>query len=79
MMVDQDLLFLLQKVEKIADHDFDGPLTIMKFTGGWKAMFGTPSFSILGRTQIEPLQRCKHLEDCLDDLLNVYWRIRMVR
>ena len=73
IMVDQDLLFLLETFEKIADQDFDGHLTIMKFTGGWKATFGTPSFSILGRTEVEPLQRCNNLKDCLDDLLNVRW------
>ena len=78
-MVDQDLLFLLETVEKIADQDFDGHLTIMKFTGGWKAMFGTPSFSILGRTEVEPLQRCSTLEDCLDVLLNVHWANKIMR
>jgi hypothetical protein len=79
IMVGQDLLFLLEKVEKIADQDFDGHLTIMKFTGGWKAMFGTPSLSIPGRTEVEPLQRCNDLEDCLDDLLNVYWSNKLIR
>ncbi len=78
-MVDQDLLFLLETIEKIADQDFDGHLTIMKFTGGWKAMFGTPSFSIQGRTEVEPLQGCNSLQDCLDDLLNLYWCNKMVR
>ncbi len=78
-MVDKDLLFLLERVEKIANQGFDGHLTIMKFTNGWKAMFETPSFSIQGRTEIEPLRRCDTLKDCLDDLLNVYWCNKMVR
>jgi hypothetical protein len=76
-MVDQELLFLLETVEKIANQDFGGHLTIMKSTDGWKAMFGTPSFSILGRTEIQPLQGCHTLEDCLDALLNIYWSNKM--
>ena len=76
-MVDKDLLFLLETVEKIANQDFGGHLTIMKFTSGWKAMFGTPNFSILGRTEVEPLQGCRTLEECLDAVLNVYWSNKM--
>ncbi len=72
-MADQELLFLLETIEKIANQDFDGHLTIMKSTGGWKAMFGTPSLTILGRTEVEPLQDCHSLGDCLDTLLNIYW------
>jgi len=78
-MVDQDLLFLLETLERIADQDFGGHLTIMKFTGGWKAMFGTPSFSILGRTEVEPLPRCNTLQDCLDVLLNIHWANKITR
>jgi len=78
-MVDQDLLFLLETVEKIANENFDGHLTIMKFTNGWKALFGTPSFSILGRTEVEPLQKCNSLKDCLDFLLNVHWSNKLTR
>ncbi len=78
-MVDRELLFLMEKVEKIADQDFDGHLTIMKFKGGWKAMFGTPSLGIPGRKEVEPLQRCDSLIDCLDDLLNVCWSKKLVR
>jgi hypothetical protein len=78
-MVDQELLFLLETAEKIADQDFDGHLTIMKSTSGWKAMFGKPEFSIPGRTEVERLQRCNSLKDCLDDLLNVHWSHKLER
>jgi hypothetical protein len=76
-MADEELSFLLEAIGKIADQDFSGHLTIMKFTSGWKAMFGTPSLSILGRTELEPLQRGNTLKDCLDGLLNEYWGRKM--
>jgi hypothetical protein len=71
-VVNKELLFLLETAEKIANQDFNGRLTIMKSTGGWKAMFGTPRFSILGRSEVESLESCHTLEDCLDALLNIY-------
>jgi hypothetical protein len=78
-MVDRELFFLLEKVEKIADQDFDGHLTIMKFTRGWKAMFGTPNLSIVGRTEVRPITECNTLKDCLDGLLNVHWTNKMMK
>jgi hypothetical protein len=71
-MVDKELLFLLETAEKIANQDFNGRFTIMKSAGGWKAMFGMPSFSILGTSEVESLESCHTLEGCLDALLNIY-------
>jgi len=31
-----------QRIVDIADAEYDGHVTIMKFTGGWKIIFGTP-------------------------------------
>jgi hypothetical protein len=78
-MVDQDLLFLLETVEKIADQDFDGHLTIMKFKKGWKAMFGILNLSILGETEVQPIPECNTLKDCLDGILNNYWANKMIK
>lgn len=35
--------FFLKMAEKIAVEKYGGHLTIMRFTGGWKAIFGTPN------------------------------------
>ena len=72
-MPDSELVFLLEKLEGIADKDFDGHLTIMKFTIGWKAMFGTPNLDIDGRAEPPKLETHKTLKGALDSLLNDYW------
>ncbi len=76
-MPDSELLFLLEKLEGIANEDFDGHLTIMKFTTGWKAMFGTPNLDIDGRAEAAKLKSHKTLKDALDSLLNDYWTGKM--
>jgi hypothetical protein len=36
------MLDLLNELTAVADKDFDGHLTIMKFTDNWRVGFGTP-------------------------------------
>jgi len=45
----------LQKVIDWADGNYDGHLTIMKFTSGWKVLFGTPNVDIKDRECLQDL------------------------
>ena len=58
-MPNSDLVFLLETLERIANEAFDGHLTIMKFTTGWKIVFGTPNLDIGGRSEITKLKTHK--------------------
>jgi hypothetical protein len=57
---------LLEKVCKLAEQNHDGHVTLMKFTTGWKVMFGTPHFS---PGEIEYLSRCFPGEQTLSEAL----------
>lgn len=46
---------LLDKVIEIANDRYDGHVTIMKFTTGWKVVFGTPDFH--GTEDYESIRR----------------------
>ena len=57
---------LVTCVEDIARKKHDGHLTIMKFTTGWKAFFGTPDLdSGKGRLWIFTLKSFETIEDAL--------------
>jgi hypothetical protein len=47
-------------------RDYNGHLTIMRFSTGWKAMFGTPNLdSGEGRKQVSTLKGHESLEQAL--------------
>ncbi|OSX53657.1 hypothetical protein [Anoxybacillus ayderensis] len=58
---------LLEMVKDHAHMFYDGHFVLMKFTGNWRACFGTPSGDC--RTQIEQMVEGKTLEECLSKLL----------
>jgi hypothetical protein len=69
-----DLVALVTEVERIAraERDFDGHITLMRFTGGWKAAFGTPGFFIgtAGAHQVGQLPNHTTLRAALATLAN---------
>lgn len=63
---------LLEMAEFRAEQNFDGHLTIMRFTTGWKATFGTPDLdSGFGRVQVADLTPYLTLREALRALLHV--------
>ncbi len=61
---------LLTIAQRIAEKKHDGHLTIMRFTAGWKAMFGTPDLdSGNGRKEVENLVRHETLDEALFHLI----------
>ena len=60
---------LLQEVERLSKQHHDGHLTIMRFTTGWKAMFGTPVLDLYpGRPEVGQLTAHETLEGALAEL-----------
>lgn len=71
----------LKLAQTIADFHFYGHLTILRFTTGWKAMFGTPEMLATvieentgykvpeGYVQIQNLPQFKTLEEALLNLV----------
>lgn len=57
--------FLLEHVQEIANSDFDGHFTLMKFTTNWKACFGTPE----ERHLIDQMATGKTMEEALLEAL----------
>lgn len=62
--------------------DYGGHLTILKFTTGWKAMFGTPDLDTgsveVGRgarEHINDLPNCATIEEALESLLVHGWNV----
>ena len=53
------MLDLLNELIAVADKDFDGHLTIMKFTDNWRVGFGTPH----GRHDIDDMAAGKSFEE----------------
>ena len=69
---------LIEEAERLAKERYDGHLAIMRFTGGWKCVLGTPQFTdglsleelIMGqRGQIERLEAQPTPEEAIRDLL----------
>ena len=55
--------FWIRMAEKLARQNYDGHLSILKFTGGWKVLFGTPNVDNgEGREQIRSLPIYPSLE-----------------
>ena len=48
-------LDLLQSAVDFANQEYDGHLTIMKFTTGWKILFGTPTMDNDQRVMLDDL------------------------
>jgi len=62
------LCLLLDLAENRAIEESDGHLTIMRFTTGWKAMFGTPDLDGNGRAEVAALPMRESLEEALQSL-----------
>ena len=61
-----DLNRLIDCFELLSEIFSDGHLTIMRFTTGWKACFGTPDLDTgRGRTQVEALKTYKTLSEAI--------------
>ena len=61
---------LMDVVEERARRQNDGHLTLLRFTTGWKAMFGTPDLDTgAGRTQVNALVMYPTLLEALLALL----------
>lgn len=75
---EEQVAALIERAERLAKRGYDGHLAILRFTGGWKCVLGTPQFTddlsledlIMGRRgQIERLEAQPTAEDALRDLL----------
>lgn len=62
----QKLLESLENLIKLANEHEDGHLTIYKFTGGWKVMFGTTVLDMQGRLHVQYLQGSENLKEAID-------------
>jgi hypothetical protein len=58
----------LKKLEQEAKKRSDGHFTIMKFTTGYKVLFGTPDLTDY-RQKLQLLDGFKYLEDALENAL----------
>lgn len=64
------LQFLLNQAITYARIKHDGHLTILRFTTGWKAAYGTPDLDTnVGRKQVEQLKSFPSLEEVLEHLI----------
>jgi len=61
---------MMEMVEKIANRKCDGHFTLMKFSTGWKGMYGTPDLNGLDTRQlIKQLPIFDSLYECLKSLV----------
>lgn len=68
-------LELLKQVQRIAETSFDGHFTILSFTTGWKAAFGTVDVDTgNGRDQIWSLPNFRTLKEALDWMVSTTQR-----
>ena len=58
-----DLKTLLRLFEKKATSDSDGHFTIMRFSTGWRVMFGTPELTKSGREDIVLIGETSNMEE----------------
>jgi hypothetical protein len=56
----------MKDIELIANAEFGGHVTIMKFTTGWKVVFGTPALWEEDRSVISDLPSRMSLLEALD-------------
>jgi hypothetical protein len=67
---DQSIGDLLRRAQELAREQYDGHLTMLRFTGGWKVMLGTPDLrSGDGSGEVSRLRSFGSLEEALSDLL----------
>lgn len=65
-MNNSNLDLLIKFANFIANKNHDGHLTIMKFTTGWKTMFGTPNLdSGRGREEVRSIPMSKNISESL--------------
>lgn len=50
--INEAVKYLFDLAEEIAVAKFDGHITIMRFTTGWKVMFYTPDMTQDGRKEV---------------------------
>ena len=60
---------LLELLAETAKRHADGHVTILRFTTGWKVVFGTPDLSPYGREQIEAVPIAATFEEGALDAL----------
>lgn len=58
--------YLLSQVEAYANEHYDGHFTLMKFTGNWRACYGTSN----SRDEIQQMRAGKTMEEALNNLLD---------
>lgn len=60
---------LLRQAERVAEEKYDGHLTLMRLSTGWKAMFGSPEFGGDGQKEVQKLKTYKTLYEAVKALL----------
>lgn len=60
---------LLDLVSKVADREYDGHLTIYRFTTGWKVLFGTPMVFHDDRCLLQDSPNSMTLDQALEEVL----------
>ena len=62
-----ELPFLMTHAEEIARAEFDGHLTMLRFTSGWKVFFGTPDLrsGMTDQTLFDEIPAYRRIEDAL--------------
>jgi hypothetical protein len=60
---------LLERAEAVAAKEWDGHLTIMRFTTGWKAVMGTPDIWNDDRGRIRRIPTASTMAEALRTLL----------
>lgn len=60
---------LMDECQKIADKEFDGHITILKFTTGWKIVFGTPYLYDKTDSLVDKYTKYDSLQEGLTDLI----------
>jgi hypothetical protein len=68
MTKEEKLLNNLNILIGIADKSFDGHLSIMKFTTGWKVLFDTPELSRYSYENIKKMTNYDSLESAVEDV-----------
>jgi hypothetical protein len=64
-----DLNTFVAVAERVSAEHADGPLTLMRFTTGWKCMLGTPNLDGDGRSEVSALPPFGSLREALIALI----------
>jgi hypothetical protein len=65
---------LLAQADLIARLRYDGHLSMLRFTMGWKVMFGTPDLDGEGRDEVDELPSYASLHEALVAVLTLELR-----